>query len=44
MQGFTLKSYSFILYSIVLYWAIPEKTQTGGGGVEDMEFPVVSKK
>ena len=32
MQGFTLKSYSFILYSIVLYWAIPEKTQTGGGG------------
>ena len=43
MQGFTLKSYSFILYSIVLYWAIPEKTQTGEG-VEDMEFPVVSKK
>ena len=27
------------------YWAIPEKIQTGGeGGVEDIEFPGVSKE
>ena len=25
-------------------WAIPEKNQTGGGRVDDMEFPGVSKK
>ena len=27
---------------LLLQWAIPEKIQTGG--VEDMEFPGVSKK
>ena len=27
----------------MVYWAIPEKIQTGAG-VEDMEFPGVSKK
>ena len=30
---------------LIIKWAIPEKKQTWeGGGVEDMEFPGVSKK
>ena len=34
------KTFKYIMY----YWAIPEKIQTGGGGVEDIEFPGVSKE
>ena len=31
---------------LIIKWAIPEKKKLGrgGGGVEDMEFPEVSKK